>query len=112
MGTQDALSTLLQLDGWKVLQAFDGAEALTQLEVHRPDVIVTDYMMPNLDGLVMVERIRQDPDLADIPVVLVSATEVSAQQRRQVEAFLRKPVDLSALRKVLVTLRRARSGTR
>lgn len=112
VGTQDALSTLLELDGWKVIQAYDGAEALVRLKENQPDVIVTDYMMPNVDGLVMVERIRRDPELAHIPVVLVSAISVAKERRHEVQAFLRKPVDLTALREVLAALGRGRRNCR
>lgn len=109
VGTQDALATLLRMDGWQVLTAYDGAEALALLEQQTPDVIVTDYMMPNVDGLDLVEQIRATPALFEVPIVLMSASRLSRDSFREVQAFLPKPINLSELRKVLVTLVRSRS---
>ncbi|HEX7038002.1 MAG TPA: response regulator [Pseudomonadales bacterium] len=107
-GTQDALATLLRMDGWQVLTAYDGVEALALLEEHIPDVVVTDYMMPNVDGLELIERIRSTPALLELPVVLTSATRLDRDSYRNAEAFLPKPINLPELRKVLVTLVRRR----
>lgn len=108
VGTQDALATLLRMDGWQVLTAYDGAQALAQLERRTPDVIVTDYMMPNLDGLELIERIRSEPVTLDVPIVLMSASRLDRDSYREVQAFLPKPINLSELRKVLATLVRRR----
>lgn len=104
VGTQDALATLLELDGWRVVCASDGEEALDHLDAFTPDLILTDYMMPNLDGLALMEQIRNDRRLESVPVVLVSATRVAPELRQHARAFLKKPVELSALRKILHTL--------
>ena len=112
VGTQDALATLLRMDGWEVVGAYDGEEALGLLAQRRPDLIVSDYMMPNLDGLKMIERIKAQPQYADIPIVLMSATRIPRELRRQVEVFLTKPIDLTELRKVMATLlRRGGNGS-
>jgi CheY-like chemotaxis protein len=104
VGTQDALATLLRLDGWEVVGAYDGEQALAVLAERIPDVIVTDYMMPNLDGLEMIEQIKASTRLASIPIVMMSAIRLSRESRRNVEVFLPKPIDLTELRKVLATL--------
>jgi len=104
VGTQDALATLLRMDGWDVDCAYDGEEALDCMAARVPDVIVTDYMMPNMDGLAMIRHIKEDPELAAIPIVLMSAASLKADWRGKVEAFLPKPIDLSELRKVMATL--------
>lgn len=104
VGTQDALATLLRLDGWDVVGAYDGEQALEVLSERIPDVIVTDYMMPNIDGLEMIEQIKGSTDLSSIPIVLMSAIRLSREARHNVEVFLPKPIDLTELRKVLATL--------
>lgn len=104
VGTQDALATLLRMDGWDVVCADDGEEGLARLDERRADVIVTDYMMPNLDGLEMVARIKADPRLADIPIVMMSAMRLRRELWQEVEVFLPKPIDLSELRNVMTTL--------
>lgn len=108
IGTQDALATLLRMDGWQVLTAYDGGEALALLEEHIPDVVVTDYMMPNVDGLELIEWIRSTPALLEVPVVLTSATRLDRDSYRNAQVFLPKPIDLPELREVLMTLLRRR----
>ena len=62
---------LEQEDGWNVLYARNGTEALTKVEEHLPNLVVTDLQMPELDGLELVERIRDEFPL--IPVILMTA---------------------------------------
>ena len=58
---------------YKVRTAADGEEALTSIRQHRPDLLLSDVMMPRLDGLGLVRQIRTEATLADIPIVLLSA---------------------------------------
>jgi CheY-like chemotaxis protein len=64
---------ILAARGFEVLVAHDGASALTLVEKQRPDVILLDVMMPEMDGLQVLERIKGSPDHAGIPVILVTA---------------------------------------
>lgn len=100
--TRDALGSFLALEGWEVETAEDGAEALARIaEGERPDVIVTDYMMPRLDGLTMLARLRGDPALPHPPAVMMSAGALPQGALEQVEAFLAKPIDLQQLQEAL-----------
>lgn len=77
------------------LQADQGATALRVLERQRPDLLVTDLNMPVMDGMQLVREVRGRPDLADLPVVVVS-TEGSRPRLRTltdlgIDAFFRKP---------------------
>lgn len=65
---------ILTRAGHEVIQATNGEEALARLEDGLPDVIVTDLMMPVMDGAEFVARLRADPRWSAIPVVLVTAT--------------------------------------
>jgi PAS domain S-box-containing protein len=58
---------------WEVEAVTDGTEALAAARRHRPDVILTDIMMPNLDGVGLLRAVRADPALATVPVILLSA---------------------------------------
>ncbi len=64
------------------LDASDGTEALTVMKAHRVDLLLTDINMPNMNGLELITRIKQDPALSSIPVVVVS-TEGSEKKMAQ-----------------------------
>ncbi len=62
--------------------AVDGGDAFDQIQARRPDLVVSDVMMPNVDGVELVRRIRDEPELADLPVILLTAaasTEAAAE---------------------------------
>jgi len=63
---------LLQRAGHTVVATVDGVEALDAVHQHRPDIVITDVGMPRMDGLQLCRAIRADPQLCDIPVMVVS----------------------------------------
>ena len=65
--------TILEGKGYKVLSAYSGAELLSSLEQQKPDLIVLDIMMPQMDGLEVLTRLKGAPDTSSIPVVLLTA---------------------------------------
>ena len=66
------LSTVLS-SRWDVMVSANGRQALEMARRHRPDLLITDVMMPELDGFGLVAAIRADPDLASLPVIMLSA---------------------------------------
>jgi CheY-like chemotaxis protein len=86
-----------ELEGYQVDSAFDGPEALAAISKRRPDVLVCDVMMPGLDGVEVVRRLRGDPKTADLPVVLVSAKaqkgDAAAGKEAGADAYVTKPFD-------------------
>lgn len=95
----DALSFIndaLENAGYTVLSALEGKQALTILKRFKPDVILLDAMMPNMDGFETCERIKADPDTADIPVIFMTGLADSENIVRGLEAggidYLTKPV--------------------
>jgi CheY-like chemotaxis protein len=90
------IKVILELDGFEVMTAADGAECLEAVAEYRPDVITLDVVMPRLDGLRTVERLRRDPRSRDIPLVVVSATPVSARHVG-VDAVVAKPFEPAEL---------------
>jgi CheY-like chemotaxis protein len=84
-----------------VAEAANGREAVELAVFYRPDVVLMDYMMPEVDGLEATRRLRRDPALHHIPVVALSASAAVTDARTCLEsgadAFLAKPVDLEAL---------------
>jgi two-component system chemotaxis response regulator CheY len=94
--------------GRRFLEAGDGAEAIELAGRERPDLILLDVMMPGIGGIAVLEHVRSDPDLADIPVVVVSAFASPADRQRAVAAgatrFVKKPFDPEALRALVEEL--------
>ncbi|MBS1995109.1 MAG: response regulator [Cyanobacteria bacterium SZAS LIN-2] len=64
---------LESLTSWQILTGSSGQEALQILRLQQPDVILMDVSMPEMDGLEAIEKIRQDKELSDIPIILVTA---------------------------------------
>jgi two-component system phosphate regulon response regulator PhoB len=67
------VSTLLETSGYKPLTAVDGKEGMEVARKKKPSVIILDVMMPNESGIGMYRELKNDPDLKDVPVIMVSA---------------------------------------
>jgi DNA-binding response OmpR family regulator len=87
----------LELEGFEVETAMDGQDCLDKVKDVRPDVVTLDIMMPRLDGWENAVKLREDPDTADVKVVLLSAraqeADVQRGSRIGVDAYLTKPFD-------------------
>ena len=95
---QQLLEVNLELEGYEVVAtAADGKEALQKISELKPDLVILDIMMPKMDGLEVCRRLRADPDLAKIPVILLSARAQDMDIREGLEigasAYLTKPFD-------------------
>ena len=93
--TRQALERILQGEGWESRPAADGAEALERLREERPDLILLDLMMPGMDGFSFLAEKELNPAWADIPVVVVTARDLTAADRErlhrgQVAAVMQK----------------------
>ena len=88
------LEIVLQRAGYAVLTAGDGLEAMRFLLTAHVDVVVTDALMPNLDGYELCRFVRNSDHLAHLPIILLSALDPknSTDESEQVNAFLAKPV--------------------
>ena len=105
----ELLAELFVQVGWEVQSERNGHDALRALRSSRPDVIVTDAMMPQMGGRELLERLRRNPDLADIPVVLMSGADAMLEGAPTAnQVTLRKPFDpemlIEMVRKLLPTL--------
>jgi len=87
----------LELEGFDVVTAVDGQDALEKVKDARPQVVTLDVMMPRLDGWEAAARLRGDPDTSHIKVILLSARAQEADLQRGerigVDAYLTKPFD-------------------
>jgi len=68
------LGSLLGIGGYAVIEAEDGVSALQAVAMRRPDAIITDVAMPNMDGVELSRRLKSDPTLAEVPVIFYTAT--------------------------------------
>lgn len=93
------LEVVLERAGYTVLSAGDGLEAMKVLLSAGVDVIVTDALMPNLDGYELCRFVRNSEHLSHLPVILLSALDPknSTDESEQVDAFLSKPVSAEVL---------------
>ncbi len=69
----DILRNILKENGFNVRCAYSGQELFAGLEKEKPDLIILDIMMPLMDGLEVLTRLRENPDTASIPVILLTA---------------------------------------
>jgi CheY-like chemotaxis protein len=100
-----ALTLLLDMEGYRVVEATDGRQGLERLASFAPDLIITDYMMPFMDGVEMIRRIRRDPRFSDVPVILISAAPPhDVDLGGLADASLPKPVGIDRLLEVIARL--------
>ena len=97
----EMMTGVLQGRGYEVLTAFDGETALRQVHAERPDLVVSDILMPGMDGYELCRRVRADPLTALLPIVLVTSLDPQAERINGLEAgaddFLSKPVNWDEL---------------
>ena len=97
--TLEGLLAALESAGYRVLTAANGRHALERLEESKPDLVVSDFMMPLMDGAALVQAMRANPEYRDIPIIMMSAAPETALRKHVdgYQAFLRKPFRVSAL---------------
>jgi CheY-like chemotaxis protein len=92
-----AALTLEMVAGWHVATANSGANGIERAQEERPDAILLDVMMPGMDGPTTFQEMQKIPQIADIPVILLTAKVQGADQKRfaalGVAAVLFKPFD-------------------
>jgi CheY-like chemotaxis protein len=94
----ELLSVTLKFKGYPVITATNGEEALKLIEQEHPALIVSDILMPKMDGFQLIQRLRTHPKTSQIPIIILSATYVTPEDRDFVmklgaARFLEKPVD-------------------
>ena len=91
------LEVNLEMEGHEVMTAFDGADALEQVAGTRPDLILLDVMMPNVNGWEVAEALKAQEETRNIPIVFLSARAMEADVRKGtdlgVQAYVTKPFD-------------------
>jgi DNA-binding response OmpR family regulator len=86
-----------EMEGFEVVSACDGRAGLERAVAEAPDVVVSDIMMPNVDGLEMLQRLRADPETAQLPILLLSAKAQQSEVQKGLDMgaddYVTKPFD-------------------
>ena len=99
---RDLIARFLGGEGYRVLTATDGEEGLRLAREQRPDLITVDVMMPHVDGWSVLQQLKDDPELAAIPVILLTMTdERNLGFALGASEYLTKPIDRDQLAEVL-----------
>lgn len=92
------LTTLLELDGFRAVQAGDAGSILQRIEAEHPDLVLMDVFLKNQDGVELVRAMREQPTLAMLPVVMTSGMDVSEKcMAAGANSFVLKPYDPEVL---------------
>ena len=103
------LEEVLTDEGYRVVVATNGRKALEHAAREKPSLVDTDFMMPVMDGAAMVKAMRADPQLADVPVVIMSSMPEATLAERSpgYAAFVRKPFNIFAIVDLVAKLTKA-----
>ncbi len=98
----ELFAEMMRLSGLRVIKTYTSTPAMALIEQERPDLVILDVMMPDVSGLEVLTYMQQDPRLAQIPVVIVSAKAAPADIRAGLDAgatvYLTKPVAYTDLK--------------
>jgi CheY-like chemotaxis protein len=100
---QQLVADLLGDEGYHVLIADDGAQALALVHAERPDLVLTDLMMPVMNGVELCRRLRADEQTRQVPIVVMTAAGRSQSDAARADAYLAKPFDLDVLLEIVVS---------
>jgi DNA-binding response OmpR family regulator len=103
------LEATLKFKGYRVLTARNGEEALEAIQKERPLMIITDILMPKMDGFSLVHRLRIHAETHNIPVIFLSATYIAPEDKTfalniGATRFIEKPIDLEQFMKTISEL--------
>ena len=96
----DAWTAAIRMRGYEVVRASTGEAALSLAETVRPDLLLTDWLLPGIDGMRLYRLFRKDPALAHVPVIVVLASSLSLPAQPEAVSnihYVRKPVEVATL---------------
>ena len=103
--TAEMFAEMMRLSGYQVVKSYGSTAAMGLIIKEKPDAVVLDVMMPDVSGLEVLQFMRRDPSLTNIPVIVVSAKSLPSDIRSGLDAgatmYLTKPVAFMDLRKAV-----------
>ncbi|MCC7262635.1 MAG: response regulator [Candidatus Latescibacteria bacterium] len=108
----ELMRQLLGEEGWQISAAADGQQALDQIALQQPDLLLLDLMMPGVDGFEVLRRLRQQPETAALPVVVITAKDLSAREREELRLSTVRVIEKEGLarERILRELRASLAG--
>ena len=92
---------ILQAEGFNLIEAEDATTAMQIIQSQKPDLILMDVNLPEVDGLTLTSRFRQFPKLDDVPIIALTANVMRGDRERTLEAgcdgYIQKPIDVDLL---------------
>jgi CheY-like chemotaxis protein len=88
--SRELVRRVLEEQGCRVLVAEDGKRAIAVMEQETPDLLILDLMMPEMDGFEVIERLRAHPPWAKVPVVVTTAKDLTADDRRRLNGHVQE----------------------
>ncbi|MEM8719863.1 MAG: chemotaxis protein CheB [Cyanobacteria bacterium P01_G01_bin.39] len=102
---REVLINFLTSLGFKIFEASSGTSAINKIKEHKPDLVILDLVMPEIDGLAVMQLLRQESAWQDLPIIIVSASTLSTDESQcylaGANAFLAKPLNFAQLLKLL-----------
>jgi len=103
--TAEMYAEMMRISGYEVFKFFGGSSAVAQIAEQKPCAVVLDLMMPDISGLEVLQYMKAEPKLSDIPVIIVSAktlpTDIDEGLNAGASVYLTKPVSFSDLKKAI-----------
>lgn len=101
----ELFSEMMRINGFRVIKMFSSTPAIPMISQEKPDVILLDVMMPDISGLEVLRYMRREPELASIPVIILSAKSMPSDIKTGIEAgasmYLTKPVGFQELKQAV-----------
>ena len=89
------------MESYRVIEAVDGVDALDKIAVHQPDVIVTDLIMPRMDGIELVDKLRHNFETSHVPIIMLTAKQTSEDKFKAIkygaDSYITKPFSVEFL---------------
>lgn len=99
------ISNFLESEGFDVTTCVKGKDAMAQIAKDQPDLLMLDLMMPDVDGLTILESVRTSPDYAKLPVIIVSAVSEGEKRENAVKLgisdYILKPIEFEVIYKAV-----------
>ncbi len=103
--TAEMYAEMMRISGYEVVKFFGGSSAVAQIAELKPSAVVLDLMMPDISGLEVLQYMKAEPSLSDIPVIIVSGktlpTDIDEGLKAGASVYLTKPVSFSDFKKAI-----------